>query len=173
VRRSNALRGYAYGRSFRYREAMSVGTSPLSPVLAAATKIGLGALAVGLMLPPTRFVLDRLLPKPGDGPDERARERGHFTMDLFTTTSTGARYTARVRAKGDPGYAGRAWRSPPGRSPPDDPAGCMVQSSTEITKSAPAAGHDSDSGSADGGVRPRGIRSWPVVPVLRRERSSA
>jgi short subunit dehydrogenase-like uncharacterized protein len=108
VRRSNALRGYAYGRSFRYREAMSVGTSPLSPVVAVATRIGLGALVVGLMLPPTRFVLDRLLPKPGDGPDERARERGHFTMDLFTTTSTGARYTARVRAKGDPGYAATA-----------------------------------------------------------------
>jgi short subunit dehydrogenase-like uncharacterized protein len=87
---------------------MSVGTSPLSPVLAAATKAGLGALVVGLSLPPTRWLLDRILPKPGEGPDERAREQGHFTMDLFTTTSTGARYTARVRAKGDPGYAATA-----------------------------------------------------------------
>jgi short subunit dehydrogenase-like uncharacterized protein len=50
-------------------------------------------------------VLDRLLPKPGTGPDERTRRTGHFTMDLFTTTTTGARYTARFRAKGDPGYA--------------------------------------------------------------------
>jgi len=108
VRRSNALRGFAYGRAFRYREAMSVGTSPLSPVLAAATKAGLGALVVGLSLPPTRFLLDRILPRPGEGPDERAREHGHFTVDLFATTSTGARYTARVRAKGDPGYAATA-----------------------------------------------------------------
>jgi short subunit dehydrogenase-like uncharacterized protein len=108
VRRSNALRGHAYGRAFRYREVMSAGTSPLSPVLAAGIKVGLGALVVGLSLPPTRFLLDRILPKPGDGPDERARERGHFTTDLFTTTSTGARYTARVRAKGDPGYAATA-----------------------------------------------------------------
>lgn len=108
VRRSNALRGHAYGRKFRYREAMSVGTSPLSPVIAAATKLGLVALAVGLSLPPTRFVLDRILPKPGEGPDRQSREKGHFTMDLFTTTSTGARYTARVRAKGDPGYAATA-----------------------------------------------------------------
>ena len=67
VRRSNALRGWAYGRTFRYREVMSVGTSPLSPVLAAGLKIGLGALVLGLALPPTRFVLDRILPKPGDG----------------------------------------------------------------------------------------------------------
>jgi short subunit dehydrogenase-like uncharacterized protein len=29
-------------------------------------------------------------------------------MDVFTTTTTGARYTARVRAKGDPGYAATA-----------------------------------------------------------------
>ena len=108
VRRSNALRGHAYGRAFRYREAMSVGTSPLSPLIAQATRAGLGALVVGLSLPPTRFVLDRLLPKPGEGPDEQARERGHFTMDLFTRTSTGARYTARFRAKGDPGYAATA-----------------------------------------------------------------
>ena len=87
---------------------MSVGTSPLSPVVAAATKAGLGALVLGLSLPPTRFLLDRILPKPGEGPDERAREQGHFTVDLYATTSSGARYTARVRAKGDPGYAATA-----------------------------------------------------------------
>lgn len=105
VRRSNALRGWAYGRNFKYREAMSVGASPFSPVIALGTKLGLGALIVGLAVPPTRYLLDRLLPKPGDGPDEKARTSGHFTMDIFTTTTSGARYTARVRAKGDPGYA--------------------------------------------------------------------
>ncbi|MFI5493984.1 saccharopine dehydrogenase family protein [Actinoplanes sp. NPDC051859] len=108
VRRSNALRGYAYGRSFRYRETMSTGTSPLSPLLAAAMKVGLGALVVGLSLPPTRFVLDRLLPMPGEGPSERARKAGHFTIDIYTRTSTGARYSARFRAQGDPGYAATA-----------------------------------------------------------------
>jgi len=108
VRRSNALRDWAYGRRFRYREVLSVGSSRLSPVLAAVTKLGLGALVVGLSLAPTRAVLDRLLPKPGDGPDEESRRQGHFTVDLYTTTTTGARYTARVKAKGDPGYAATA-----------------------------------------------------------------
>jgi len=108
VRRSNALRDWAYGRTFRYREAMSVGASPLSPVLAFGLKLGLGALVVGLSLPPTRFVLDRILPKPGEGPGERARSEGHFTVDVFTTTTTGARYRSRVKAKGDPGYAASA-----------------------------------------------------------------
>ena len=108
VRRSNALRGWAYGRRFRYREVMSVGASPLSPVVATGVKLGLGALVAGLSLPPTRFLLDRILPKPGDGPDERTRREGHFTVDIYTTTTTGARYKARVKAKGDPGYAATA-----------------------------------------------------------------
>jgi short subunit dehydrogenase-like uncharacterized protein len=108
VRRSNALRAWAYGRTFRYREVMSVGTSPLAPAIAVATKLGLGALIVGLSLPPTRLLLNRLLPKPGEGPSEEARRAGHFTVDLFTRTTTGARYTARVKAKGDPGYAATA-----------------------------------------------------------------
>ena len=108
VRRSNALLDYAYGRTFRYREVMSVGTSPLSPALASLTKVGLGALVAGLSLPPTRFLLDRLLPKPGDGPSEKARRAGHLTVDIFTTTTTGARYKARFKVQGDPGYAATA-----------------------------------------------------------------
>jgi short subunit dehydrogenase-like uncharacterized protein len=105
VRRSNALRDWAYGRRFRYREAMRVGGWPL---LAQATKAGLGGLVLAMALPPTRFVADRLLPKPGQGPSERTRRTGHFTVDLFTTTESGKRYTARVRADGDPGYAATA-----------------------------------------------------------------
>ncbi|WP_203999642.1 saccharopine dehydrogenase family protein [Virgisporangium aurantiacum] len=104
VRRSNALRDWAYGRRFRYREAMRVRSS----ALALATKAGLGALVVGMTLPPTRYVLDRVLPKPGTGPSERVQRTGHFTVVVFTTTSTGARYTARIKAKGDPGYAATA-----------------------------------------------------------------
>ncbi|GAB2611339.1 hypothetical protein Aab01nite_66590 [Paractinoplanes abujensis] len=108
VRRSNALLNWRYGRRFRYRELLSVGASSLSPLVANGVKVGFGALVAGMMLPPTRFVLDRLLPKPGNGPSERAQREGHFTLDFFTTTTTGARYTARFRAKGDPGYAATA-----------------------------------------------------------------
>ncbi|WP_250001499.1 trans-acting enoyl reductase family protein [Actinoplanes sp. M2I2] len=108
VRRSNALRDHRYGRRFRYRELLSVGASPLSPLIANGVKLGFGALVAGLMLPPTRFVLDRVLPKPGGGPSEKVQRDGHFTVDFFTTTTTGARYTARFRAQGDPGYAATA-----------------------------------------------------------------
>ena len=108
VRRSNALRNWAYGRRLRYREVISVGSSPLSPLIAAGMKISLGALAAAMAVPPTRSIIDRILPKPGQGPSEQTRRAGHFTVDLFTTTTTGARYTARINANGDPGYAATA-----------------------------------------------------------------
>jgi short subunit dehydrogenase-like uncharacterized protein len=108
VRRSNALRDWAYGRQFKYREVMNVGSSPLTPVVAGAVAAGLGAMVVGMAIPPTRYLLDRVLPSPGDGPSEDAQRKGHFTIDLYTTTTTGARYTSRVKAKGDPGYSATA-----------------------------------------------------------------
>ncbi|MEU4621821.1 saccharopine dehydrogenase NADP-binding domain-containing protein [Actinoplanes sp. NPDC023801] len=104
VRRSNALRGWAYGRRFRYREVMRVKNA----FAAAALKTALSALVVGFAVPPLRFVLDRVLPAPGAGPSEDVQRNGHFTMDIVTTTTTGARYRARVKAKGDPGYAATA-----------------------------------------------------------------
>ena len=104
VRRTNALLGHAYGPGFRYREVMSVGRSPLAPVVAGGVTLGLGALTAGMALPGTRQLLDRVLPKPGEGPSQKVRESGHFTCEVHTVTSTGARYVATVAAKGDPGY---------------------------------------------------------------------
>lgn len=108
VRRSNALLGHAYGPDFRYREVMSVGRSPLAPVLAGGVTAGVGALVAGMALPPTRFLLDKVLPVPGSGPSQKTQQTGHFTVEIHTRTSTGARYVATVSAKGDPGYAATA-----------------------------------------------------------------
>ncbi|KIM16129.1 enoyl reductase [Rhodococcus erythropolis] len=108
VRRSNALRDWAYGKKFKYSEVMSVGSSVVSPVIAGGVAVGLGALVAGLALPPTRFLLDKVLPAPGEGPSESTQKKGHFTLDVFTTTTTGTRYTSRVKAKGDPGYSATA-----------------------------------------------------------------
>lgn len=107
VRRSNALRDWAYGKQFRYREVMNVGTSFASPVIAGAVSVGLGAALVGMTVLP-RKLLDRILPEPGKGPSTQAQENGHFTMDVYTTTTSGARYRSRVKADGDPGYKATA-----------------------------------------------------------------
>jgi short subunit dehydrogenase-like uncharacterized protein len=105
VRRSNALQDFAYGRGFRYQEVMGVGNGPLAPVKGAAVAGGLIGLAGGLALKPTRMVLDRVLPDPGEGPSEESRRKGFFRMEIHTTTTGGAKYVAKVSMKGDPGYA--------------------------------------------------------------------
>lgn len=107
VRRSNALLDYAYGRRLEYGEQMSVGRSLVAPV-AAAVAAGGNAATVGLA---TRFLdkvpdafVERILPKPGTGPSERTRERGHYTIETYTTTTAGARYRTTMSQQGDPGY---------------------------------------------------------------------
>ena len=108
VRRSNALLDYAYGRRFKYREVMSVGSGPLAPVKGAAMAGGLGAFVAGLSFGPTRAVLDRVLPDPGDGPSEEQRRNGFFKIELVARGADGRQYRGQVAAHGDPGYAATA-----------------------------------------------------------------
>jgi len=105
VRRSNALQDWAYGRGFRYREVMAFGRGPLGPALAAGTAVGVAGIGAGMALPPTRALLDRVLPEPGEGPGERARERGHFRIETTGTATDGRRFRTSFAMQGDPGYA--------------------------------------------------------------------
>ena len=105
VRRSNALKGWAYGRRFRYREVTGFGASPAAPVLAGAVSTALKVAEAGLAFGPSRALLGRLLPAPGQGPSEKTRRTGYFRLLLHTRTSAGARYLGTVEAHGDPGYA--------------------------------------------------------------------
>jgi len=108
VRLSNTLTDWSYGRDFRYREVADFGKGPLSPVLAAGMGVGLAGGLAGLSWGPSRAVLDRLLPKPGQGPSEEQMAAGRFLMETRTTTTRGAKYVARVGAPFDPGYTGTA-----------------------------------------------------------------
>jgi len=105
VRRSNALQGWAYGRRFRYREVTGFGDGLAAPMKAAAVTTAMTALGAGLAFGPSRALLDRVLPAPGQGPSEKTRRTGHFRMQVHARTSTGARYVSQVAARGDPGYA--------------------------------------------------------------------
>ena len=107
VRRSNALLDYAYGRRFEYAEQMSMGRSLAAPVAAAlATGGNAATLALGsrVLARVPRRLIERITPKSGTGPSEGAREKGHYTVETYTTTTTGARYRARMSQKGDFGY---------------------------------------------------------------------
>lgn len=108
VRRSNAVLDWRYGRRFRYREVMGFGSGPTAPVKAGAIAAGLGAFQAAMQFGPTSSLLDRVLPDPGTGPDEDARQKGFFRIAIHARTSTGARYVCRVGAQGDPGYAATA-----------------------------------------------------------------
>lgn len=111
VRRSNALLDWDYGRQFRYSENMSVGSSPIAPVAAAlGTAANVAAMELGSRffnkLP--RGLIDRVVPKPGTGPSEQARDKGYYRIETYTRTSTGARYRATMAQQGDPGYKATA-----------------------------------------------------------------
>jgi short subunit dehydrogenase-like uncharacterized protein len=108
VRRSNALQGWAYGRQFRYREVTGFGAGPAGSARALAVTTALTALLAGVALRPSRALLRPVLPKPGQGPGDKARHRGFFRLEVHAGTSAGARYLTKVEARGDPGYAGTA-----------------------------------------------------------------
>jgi short subunit dehydrogenase-like uncharacterized protein len=108
VRLSNTLSDWSYGRELRYREVTDFGSGPMSPVMAGGMAVGLGGLVAGLAWTPTRTVIDRFLPKPGEGPGPEAQAAGRFRLEIHATTTTGARYRTRVGADLDPGYGGSA-----------------------------------------------------------------
>jgi short subunit dehydrogenase-like uncharacterized protein len=108
VRRSNALQDWAYGRRLRYQELMGFSGKPTGALMAVGATAGLGLLAGGLVFGPTRKVLDRVLPDPGEGPSEKVQRNGFFTIEIHATTSSGKNYVCYVGGHGDPGYSGTA-----------------------------------------------------------------
>lgn len=108
VRRSNALQDWRYGRSFRYREATGMGSGVAGRARATGLSTGLGAFVAGMSFPLSRRILQRVLPSPGEGPSEEAREKGFFKIEVHARTVSGARWVCRVEAEGDPGYKATA-----------------------------------------------------------------
>ena len=97
-----------YGDGFRYIEYSDFGAGPKGAVTAAAVAAGLGIGLAGFAFAPTRALLDRVLPKPGEGPSEEAQAAGRFRMEVTGEATNGARYRTTVAAPYDPGYSGTA-----------------------------------------------------------------
>ncbi|GAB3488722.1 saccharopine dehydrogenase family protein [Flexivirga lutea] len=108
VRRSNALLQHGYGRGFRYREVQRTGRGMRGRLRGYALAGGLAAAFGAMSVPLLRPLVERALPAPGDGPNEKSRDSGHFTATLRTTTTSGASYQSTVAAQGDPGYKATA-----------------------------------------------------------------
>lgn len=101
VRRSNALLDYGYGTKLRYREVSGM----KSRLRAMQMTAMLGAFMAGLSFGPTRTLLMRVLPKPGEGPSEHARKTGKLRVRIFGESEDGRRASVLVKGEGDPGYA--------------------------------------------------------------------
>lgn len=79
VHRSNFLLKYAYGRELLYHEAL---TTKNSWVIAKAVTWVFWLQELLLAFKPTRCVIKRLLPKPGQGPSRAVRDAGYFWVKL-------------------------------------------------------------------------------------------
>jgi short subunit dehydrogenase-like uncharacterized protein len=104
VRRSNALLDYAYGKAFRYDEAMLMGTGPGGFLKASATSAGSAAMMGAMSIGPLRRVASGRLPQPGNGPSQAEREAGCFDLLLRGTSTERHVLRGRVRGDRDPGY---------------------------------------------------------------------
>ena len=109
VRRSNALQDWAYGRRFRYSECQSLGSS-----IAGACRVGGGDRCRGrghrtgqplFRQSAARTSSSGFAAEAGYRTERTApANAAHYTIETYTTTTTGARYRATMSQKGDPGY---------------------------------------------------------------------
>jgi hypothetical protein len=76
VRRSNALLDHAYGKDFRYDEAILTGKGMSGAIKAGAAAAGTAMMMAGLTLGPLRRLAAKRLPKPGEGPTREQQEKG-------------------------------------------------------------------------------------------------
>lgn len=83
VRRTNALLDFAYGEGFRYDEATDMGSGLRGAARAYGLSLGLGGFAGAMSIGPARRLLQKtLLPAPGEGPSQQARDRGSFRIAI-------------------------------------------------------------------------------------------
>ncbi len=103
VRRSNALLAHQWG-PLRYEEVMSIPGG----VKGAMFTAGLAGLGFGMGLMQYKslreFLAPKVLPQPGEGPDEAARKAGYVKIRIFGETEKGERKSVSVEGDGDPGY---------------------------------------------------------------------
>lgn len=104
VRRGHALAGFPWGREFVYREVMSTPGNARGAIMAATITGGLAALAAAMKRPALRAQLQKRAPKPGEGPSQEKREKGHWKV-RFVGEGGGDKLIYVVGdPHGDPGY---------------------------------------------------------------------
>lgn len=106
VRRTNALMQYAYGKDFRYSEAMLMGNGPSGYMKAMTVAAVSGLVMLTAAFSPTRSLLKQVVPKPGEGPSAEAIAKGSFNILLHGRHPDDRTKDIKVKVTGDkdPGY---------------------------------------------------------------------
>lgn len=110
VRRSAELLGDMYGSNFRYDEGILTRGGPTGFLGATGIGLATGLAMASLAAPPTRRIIKRLIPKPGEGPSEQDQERGFFEIELKAKHPDDESLDLHAIVKGDkdPGYGSTA-----------------------------------------------------------------
>ena len=109
VRRSNSLQQWIYGKSLRYSEAMGMPDGPTGRLMGFGLLAGIAALGAALAVPPLAHLVERLLPKSGEGPSPDLQRRGRFSLTIHgEAVGSGRRGRVVVTGDGDPGYSATA-----------------------------------------------------------------
>ena len=104
VRRGHALAGFPWGDDFVYRELMTTPGNAGGLAMATAIVGGLAGLTAAMLRPRLRSMLEKRAPKPGEGPDARARARGHWKVRFVAEDGPDRLVYIAADAAGDPGY---------------------------------------------------------------------
>ncbi len=104
VRRSHALDGFPYGADFQYDEAMFSGAGIGNKLKAQAAAVGMGVVMMSKPNSITKKVVNRFMPKPGEGPSREERESGYFKLAFLGKFENGSQLYGVVKGDRDPGY---------------------------------------------------------------------
>ena len=108
VQRTHALLGRPWGDDFEYDEAMLAGKGPMGAMKAATIAGGTAGFGGMATFGPTRKLLGKILPEPGEGPSPEAQEAGFFDIRLYGRTAGGDEIVTKVTGDRDPGYGSTA-----------------------------------------------------------------
>src|SRR5690554_35613 len=104
VHRSNALQNARYGKEFTYDEAIMTGKGTKGRLTAYGMVAALGAFFTASAIKPTRWLVEKLVPQPGEGPSPEDQEKGFYDLRFVGRTQDGKTMITKVTGDRDPGY---------------------------------------------------------------------
>ena len=104
VHRSNALQNARYGKEFTYDEAMMVGRGLQGRLTAYGITGALAGFFTASAFKPSRWMVEKFVPKPGEGPSLEVQEKGYYDLRFVGKTEDGRTIKTKVVGDRDPGY---------------------------------------------------------------------